>query len=115
MFQLLAKVGAVLSMLDGTQGCGPACCVVWFLFRMMRRYFAHRSAEVGWVYRLLEMLREGCPVHGLVHLLVAGAAGVGFRWNPHMPSWARPRLPGLCNLAGPIQHYRSATLECVAE
>ena len=40
--QPLAHVGAVLSLLDGPVGCDPAFCVVWFRFRLMRRYLAYR-------------------------------------------------------------------------
>ena len=52
----LASVGAVLSLLDGPTGCDPAFCVVWFKFRLLRRYLALWPAEVGRVYRLLEMV-----------------------------------------------------------
>ena len=45
--QPLANVCAVLSMLDGPRGCDPAHCVVWFSFRMMRRYLA-LSVFRGW-------------------------------------------------------------------
>ena len=38
--QPLASVGAVLSQLDGPTGCDPAFCVVWFRFRLLRRYLA---------------------------------------------------------------------------
>ena len=40
--QSFASVGAVLSLLDGPSGCDPAYCVVWFRFRMLRRYLAYR-------------------------------------------------------------------------
>ena len=50
--QPLACVGAVFSLLDGPTGCDPAFCVVWFRFRLLRRYL------------LLEMVGEGCPGHG---------------------------------------------------
>ena len=63
--------------------CDPAFCVVWFRFR----------------YRL------GCPGHGPIHLLSAGAAEIGFQWDPHALAWVRPGLPLLSNLAGPIQHF----------
>ena len=44
----LANVGAVVSLLDGPQGCYPAYCVVWFRFRMLRRYhLAYRPGEVA--------------------------------------------------------------------
>ena len=60
-------------------GCDPACCVVWFRFRMVRRYLAYRPSEVGRMYRLLDSVREVCPGHGPVHLLVAGATDTGFQ------------------------------------
>ena len=50
--QPMASVGAVLSLLDGPTGCDPAFCVVWFRFRLFRRYLSLWPAEVGRVYRL---------------------------------------------------------------
>ena len=91
--QPLASVGAVLSLLDGPTGCDPAFCVVWYRFRLLRRYLALWPAEVGRVYRLLEMVGEGCPEHSPVHLLSASAAEIGFRWNPVALAWVRPVCP----------------------
>ena len=48
------------------------------------------------MYRLLEMVSEGCPAHGPVHLLSA-------RWDPLALAWTRLGLPLLSNLAGPVQ------------
>ena len=59
--QFLANPGAVLSLLDGPSGCGPAFCVVWFRFRMLRGFLAYRPGEVSRVYRLLEHVAGGCP------------------------------------------------------
>ena len=109
--QSLANFGAVLSLLDGPTGCDPAFCVVWFRFRLLRRYLALWPAEVGRVYRLLEMVGDGCPGHGPIHLLSSSAAEIGFRWNPDALAWVRPGLPLLSNLAGPIQHFRSSILD----
>ena len=109
--QCLARVGAVFSLLDGPTGCDPAFCVVWFRFRLLRRCLALWPAEGGRDYRLLEMVGEGCPGHGPVHLLSAGAAEIGFRWNPDALAWMRPGLPMLSNLAGPIQHFKAAILD----
>ena len=53
------------------------CCEVWFRFRLLRRYLALWPAEIGRVYRLLEMVGEGSPGHGPIHLLAASAAEVG--------------------------------------
>ena len=48
----MANVGAVLSLLDGATGCGPAFCVAWFRFRLLRRYLALWASQVPRVYRL---------------------------------------------------------------
>ena len=109
--QPFAGVGAVLSLLDGPTGCDPGFCVVWFRFRLLRGYLALWLAEVGRIYRLLEMVGDGCPGHGPVHILSASAAEVGFLWDPHALAWIRPGLPLLSNLAGPIQHFRAALLD----
>ena len=77
--QPLACVGAVLSLMDGPTGCDPANCVVWFRFRMLRRYLALWPSQVGRPYRLLGMASEGCPGHGPTHLLAASASEIGFR------------------------------------
>ena len=109
--QPLAGVGAVLSLMDGPTGCDPLFCVVWFRFRLLRRYLALWPAEVGRVYRLLEMVSEGCPGHGPIHLLSACAAEIGFRWDPLSLAWSRPGLSLLGNLAGPVQHFKAALLD----
>ena len=80
--QPFASVGAVLSLLDGPTGCDPAFCVVWFRFRLLRRFLALWPAEVHRLYRLLGMVRDGCPGHGPIHLLSASAAEIGFLWDP---------------------------------
>ena len=77
--QPFADVGAILCLLDGPIGCDPAFCVVWFRFRLLRRYLALWPAEVGRIYRLLELVGDGCPGHGPIHLLSASAAEIGFR------------------------------------
>ena len=109
--QPLANVGAVLSLLDGPTGCDPCFCVVWFRFRLLRRYLALWPAEVGRIYRILGMIGEGCPGHGPLHLLSSCAAEIGFFWDPGVLAWVRPGLPPLCNLAGPVQHFKGAILE----
>ena len=60
--QPLANVGAVLSLLDGPQGCDPVYCFVWFRLRLVRMYLAYRPFEVGRIYRLLLLPRPfaGC-------------------------------------------------------
>ena len=93
--QPLASVGAVLSLLDGPTGCDPAFCVVWFGFRLLRRYLELWPTEVGRVYRLLEMVGKGCPGHGPIHLLSASATEIGFKWDPLALAWSRPGYPFL--------------------
>ena len=101
----------MLSLLDGPAGCDPAFCIVSFRFRLFRRYLALWSSQVGRVYRLLEMVSEGCPGHGPIHLLSACAAEIGLQWDPLALAWSRPDLPHLSNLAGPIQHFKAAILD----
>ena len=86
--QPFASVGAVLSLLDSPSDCDPAFCVVWFRFRLLRRYLALWPFEVGRAYRLLDMVSEGCRGHGPVHLLVSSAAEIGF--HCHALAWVRP-------------------------
>ena len=57
------------------------------------------------------MVGEGCPGHGPIHLLSAGAAEIDFQWDPLGLAWIRLGLPLLSNLAGPIQHFRAALLD----
>ena len=112
--QPLAGVGAVLSLLHGPTGCDPAFCVVWFRFRLLRRYLALWPAEVRRVYRLHEMVGEGGgggPGHGPIHLLSASGAEIGFRWDPDALAWSRPGLPLLSNLAGPLQHFKASIVD----
>ena len=87
-------------------------CVVWFRFRLLRRYLALWPAEVGRVYRLLEMVGDGCPGHRVLFtFFVVSAARIGFQWDPVALAWIRPGLPMLSHIAGPIQHFRSAILD----
>ena len=108
--QSVASVGAVLNLLDGPSGCDPAFCVVWFRFRMMRRYLAYHPGEVFRFYRLLDRSSGGCPGHGPVHLLLQSASTIGFHLDSLELAWGRPGLPLLSNLSGPFQHFRSAIL-----
>ena len=59
------------------------------------------------MYRLLEMVSEGCPGHGPIHLLSSCAVEVGFRWV----LLASVGLGLGCILAGPVQHFRAAVLD----
>ena len=96
-----------LSLLDGPTGCDPCFCVVWFRFRLLRRYLALWSTEVGRVYRLVRVVLGMVPIH----LLSISAAEIGFRWNPDVLAWARLGLPQLSHLAGPLQHFKAAILD----
>ena len=97
-----------LTLLDGPTGRDPAFCVVWFRFRLLRRYLALWPTEVGRVYRVLEMVSEGSPGHGPIHLLPDGAAEIGSRWDPLALGCSLLGLPLLSNLAGPVQHFKAA-------
>ena len=65
-----------------------ACWTWWFRFRLLRRYLALRLTGVGRVYRLLEMVSEGSPGHGSIHLLSPSAAEIGFRRDPTRMGWS---------------------------
>ena len=78
---------------------------------MLRRYLALWLAEVGRIFRLLEMVGEGCPGHGPIHLLSASAAEIGFSWDPLALAWSQPGLLLLSYLAGPIQQFKAAVLD----
>ena len=89
----------------------PGFCIVWFRFRLLRRYLAYRPDESARVGRLPELVTGGAPGHGPLHLLVRSAAKIGFRWCPRSFSWSRPGLPRLPFLDGPIQHFKSAIVD----
>ena len=107
--QSLANPGAVPSLLDGPIGCDPPFCVVWFRFRVLRRFLAYRPGEVARVYRLSDHV--AAPGHGPAHLLVESAAEIGFVWSPEMVGWVREELPVVSNLASLIQLFKAAVLE----
>ena len=106
-----ASIGAVFCLMDGPTGCDPAFCVVWFRFRLLRRFLALWPSQIDRAYRILEMVGEGSPGHGPIHLLSASAAEIGFRWDPLALGWSRPGLPLLSNFAGPVQHFKAAILD----
>ena len=110
--QPFASVGAVLSLLDGLSGCDPAFCVVWFRFRLLRRYLALWPSEVGRIYLIFWIwLVEGAlgMVLFIFFLLVLQRlASIGILML--LPGLGLV-LPLLSNLAGPIQHFRAAILD----
>ena len=63
---------------------------VWsrFRLRLFRRYLSLRSEEVPRVYRLLDLVHDGCPGHGPLHALVASARRICFHWDFAMTRWA---------------------------
>ena len=93
--QPLASVGAVLGLMDGPAGCDPAFCVVWFRFRLLRGYLALWPSQVGRAHRLLQMVGEGMVL--FTFSLSVGSFG--------------SRLVLLSNLAGPVQHFKTAILD----
>ena len=107
----LAHTGTVLGMLDGPDCADPATCIVWYRFRMLRRYLAYRPLETDRISGLLELISNGAPGHGPLHLLVDSAARLGFRWCPEGFCWSRPGLPRLPMMSGPYQHVQAAILD----
>ena len=76
-------------------------------FAFLRRYLALKPSQIGRACRLLEMVGEGSPGHGQIHLLSASASEIGFRWDPLALGWSRLGLPLHSNLAGPVQRFNS--------
>ena len=106
----MAHTGTVLGMLDGPEYVYPVACIVWFRFRLMRRYLAHRPFETARIGRLLELVSGGAPGHGPVHLLVESASGMGFQWCLGGFCWNRLGLPQLPTVEGPYQHFQDSIL-----
>ena len=106
----LANPSAVLSLLDGLVVSDPGFHVVWCGFRMLRRHIAYNSPvhELGRFCSLLRVVAAGAPGHGPVHLLLSGAASLGFSWDPELCVWLRPGLPALCQVSSPFQFFREA-------
>ena len=59
---------------------------------------------------MLDLISRGAQGHGPVHLLNS-AAELGFAWNGDEKGWVRVSLPPLRMMSGPVQHFRTATLE----
>ena len=97
-------------MLDGPGFVDPVACIVWFRFRLMRRYLAYRPFETARIGRLLELVSGGAPGHGPVHLLVESASSLGFQWCLGGFCWDRPGLPQLPMVEGPYQHFQDSIL-----
>ena len=41
----LAHTGTVLGMLDGPEFVDPSACIIWYRFRLLRRYLAYRPVD----------------------------------------------------------------------
>ena len=94
---------AILNLLDGPVGVDPAFHIIWYRFRMMRRYLAYCPEEEPRIFRMLDLISRGAQGHGPVHLLLISAADE--------QGWVRVSLPPLRMMTGPIQHFRTAILE----
>ena len=104
--QPLTAVGAVLRLLDGPTVCDPAFCVVWFRFRLHRKYLALWPTEVGRFWRWLVKVALGMDLFtcSLLVLLMLGFGGI-------LSGWVGLGLLLLSNLAGPVQHFKAAILD----
>ena len=107
----LAHPGAVLSLLDGPDGCDPAYFVVWTRFRLLRRYLAYRPSETERIYRMLAAISTGVKGHGPIHLLLTSAAKIGFIWDADACNWTRPGLAPLHLISSPWQVFQTSILQ----
>ena len=85
--QPLANTGAVLSLLDGPSGCDLAFCVVWFRFRLLRRYLAYRPRRfLGCIGCLTALQRAALGtalrIGSLIVLRDSRQLGHGTAWAP---------------------------------
>ena len=79
---------------------------------MMRRFLAYNSGvlDIARIYRLLGEVVAGAAGHGPVHLLLSSVGVIGFAWDPKQCVWVWPGHPHLCQLASPLQFFKSAVL-----
>ena len=100
--QPLACAGAVLGVRDGPQKCDSSCCLVWYKFRLFRRYLAFRPDEVAPVYRLQELVQVAVLVMVLFTLWLLLQSGLDLSGAPpylaarhlHVPFHLRRRRRG---------------------
>ena len=91
-----------MSLLDGTEGCDPGFCAIWFRFRIMRRYLAYHSEQLRRIYRIMA-ISSGGPGQGPAHLLLDGVAEIGFLSDSDVPVWSHLGLPAMrdqCSILG---------------
>ena len=55
----LAHTGTVLGMLDGPECVDLSACIVWYRFRLLRRYLAYRPLESARIGGLLDLVGDG--------------------------------------------------------
>ena len=103
----LANTPAILNLLDGPVGVDPAFHIIWYRFRMMRRYLSYCPEEEPRIFRMLDLISRGAQGHGPVHLLLISAAELCFAWDGDEKGWVRV----LRMMTGPVQHFRSAILD----
>ena len=63
---------------------------------------------------MLDLISRGAQGHGPVHLLLISAAELGFAWDGAEKGWVRVSLPPLRMMTGPVQHFYSSFLGCLA-
>ena len=73
----LSNTPVVLNLLDGLVGVDPAFHIIWTRFRLMRRNLTHRPLKTARIIRMLDLVANGPPGHGPVHLLLMSAAELG--------------------------------------
>ena len=79
--QPLACVGAVLSLLDGPLVVTLCFVLSGFGFVSFVGFWLCGPLRLVVLIDFWIMVCEGCPGHGPIHLLVACAAEIGFRWD----------------------------------
>ena len=105
----LAHTGAVLGMSGGPECVDPCACIVWYPFRLLRRYLAYRPLESARIGKLFDLVGNVAPGHEPLHLLVDSAASLEFRWCPVGFCLSRPVLP---RMPMPLSAFEGFFFEC---
>ena len=106
----LAHTGTVLGMSGGPECVDPCACIVWYRFRLLRRYLAYRPLDSARIGKLLDLVSNVAPGHEPLHLLVDSAASLEFRWCPDGFCLSWPVLPRMPMLEGPYRHFKASIL-----
>ena len=83
----MAHNGAVVSLLDGPNGCDPAFSVVWAIFHMIRKYLVCRPKDIRRIYLMMNDVAGGCERSWPIHVIVCSAREISWTWDQGLHAW----------------------------